>query len=88
MTPVSTFGVFPPGAYREVRYGLFDPTLDYAGTTWGPDVFEPWALTHRPVLAAIRKAGRPAMASVEFDTEDRPSVRSRVCRAKQSQPVS
>ncbi|MFI6163452.1 hypothetical protein ACIA59_26325 [Micromonospora haikouensis] len=47
--------VFPDGAWQEVRFGLFVPTLDYGGSAWGREVLDPWVSAHSSILAALRR---------------------------------
>ncbi|MDI5936639.1 hypothetical protein QLR68_00085 [Micromonospora sp. DH15] len=47
--------VFPDGAWQEVRFGLFVPTLDYGGSAWGRDVLDPWVSAHSSILVALRR---------------------------------
>ncbi|WP_433231009.1 hypothetical protein ACQP2H_03385 [Micromonospora sp. CA-248260] len=62
--------VFPDGAWQEVRFGLFEPTLDYSGSAWARDVLDPWVAAHSSILAALRQVGEPRMAAVALAHED------------------
>ncbi|MFI2663392.1 hypothetical protein [Micromonospora carbonacea] len=62
--------VFPDGAWREVRFGLFEPTLDYSGSAWARDVLDPWVSAHSSILTALRQVGEPRMAAVALARED------------------
>ncbi|MFF0825106.1 hypothetical protein ACFYUR_32445 [Micromonospora haikouensis] len=62
--------VFPNGAWQEVRFSLFVPTLDYGGSAWGQDVLDPWVASHSSVLAALRQVGEARMSTVALARED------------------
>lgn len=62
--------VFPEQSCNAIRFGLFEPTLDYAGTAWDADVLHPWVGDNRSIVAALQQVGRPDMASVTLDPAD------------------
>ncbi|MFV2115324.1 hypothetical protein ACFHW0_23715 [Micromonospora sp. LOL_025] len=63
--------VFPESAWNEIRFGLYEPTLDYGGSEWGRDVLDPWVAANSPVVVALRQAGEAEMAAVSLGQEDR-----------------
>ena len=62
--------VFEPEAYHQVRHGLYEPTLTFAGEDWGREVLEPWLAAHQPILTALHRIGTPEMACVLVEDED------------------
>jgi hypothetical protein len=67
---VTAMTVFTSEAYHDIRQGLYEPTLEYSGSDWGCDVFDPWRDRHQHILEALCEAGRPEMASqVLADTD-------------------
>lgn len=62
--------MFASDAYHDIRQGLYEPTLEYSGSDWGRDVFDPWRNRHHPILTALSEAGLPEMASHVLDDTD------------------
>lgn len=65
-----TATVFPAAAGDAIRFGLYEPTLHYAGAAWDADVLAPWVAENRATVAALHRVGDAGMASVALEPAD------------------